>query len=161
MTEKSGTEKNSPKSSEKILERKWGREGIAAGYTVLPSALLQAQARLGISAMQLAVLIHLIEHWWKPESMPFPKKEVIASRLGVSLKTVQRACLGLEQAKLLKRNDRYSGGRRTSNEYDLEPLVKRIKDISKEITSADKKADATKKQARQPKWKAKQEAESD
>lgn len=148
----------SEKSNDKVLERKWGKDAIATGYTVLPSALLQAQSRLGISAMQLAVLVHLIEHWWSPHTMPFPKKEVIAERLSVSLKTVQRACVALEDANLLKRIDRYSGGRRTSNEYDLEPLAKRVREIAKEIADADAQAGKTRRAARRPKWKSSQEA---
>jgi predicted transcriptional regulator len=132
----------------KVLEKKWGKQSIDVGFTVLPAALLQGQARLKINATDLAVLIHLIEHWWNPGAMPWPKKERIAERLGVTPKTVQRASVHLEQAGLIKRNERFSNGRRTSNEYDLSPLVERLKEISADMAQANEVAKEAKEAKR-------------
>lgn len=90
----------------KLLDKKWGKGTMGVGYTVLPVALLRGQARLKIGINELAVLVHLIDHWWKPEGMPYPKKQTIAERLGVSQKTVQRAIVNLEREGLLLRNPR-------------------------------------------------------
>ena len=51
------------------LASKWSKETIDIGYAVLPSALLRGQARLKIGANELAVLVHLIDHWWRPGEM--------------------------------------------------------------------------------------------
>ncbi|SCB37436.1 helix-turn-helix domain-containing protein [Rhizobium hainanense] len=138
------------KKDDKVLIKKWGKEAIDVGYTVLPKALLQGQARLKINATDLAVLIHLIEHWWRPDEMPWPKKARIAERLAVTPKTVQRSIARLEEEGLLKRVNRFNNGRRVSNEYDLSPLVERIKAISLDMTKAKEEADEAERKAVRP-----------
>ncbi|WP_197283357.1 helix-turn-helix domain-containing protein [Agrobacterium sp. SUL3] len=138
------------KRDDKVLIKKWGKEAIDVGYTVLPKALLQGQARLKINATDLAVLIHLIEHWWRPDEMPWPKKARIAERLAVTPKTVQRSIARLEEEGLLKRVNRFNNGRRVSNEYDLSPLVERIKAISLDMAKAKEEAAQAKRKAVRP-----------
>lgn len=140
-----------PKENEKVLERKWGRAVLKPGFTVVPSVILRAQARLHIDATELAVLLHLIDHWWQPDGMPWPAKKVIAGRLGVSLKTVQRAIVRLEEEGLLRRQPRFrQHGGRTSNLYDLSPLVAKLEPIVEEMEQADVEADKLKRTATRP-----------
>jgi len=144
---------------ERTLTRKWGKGTVALGYTVVPSALLRGQARLGIGPNELAVLLHLMDHWWRPVEMPWPSKKTIAERLGVSTKTVQRALVTLEEAQLLRRNERYhKTGGRTSNEYDLRPLVERLKPIVADMEKAEKDGKATKRAAERPGLRKRQTA---
>jgi predicted transcriptional regulator len=150
MSSQSGEAPETEKKDDKILVKKWGKEAIDVGYTVLPKALLQGQARLKINATDLAVLIHLIEHWWRPDEMPWPKKARIAERLAVTPKTVQRSIARLEEEKLLKRVNRFANGRRVSNEYDLSPLVERVKAISLDMAKAKEEADQAKRKAVRP-----------
>ena len=146
---------------ERTLSRKWGKQTMAVNYTVIPCALLRGQARLKIGVNELAVLIHLIDHWWRPEAMPWPSKKTIADRLGVSAKTVQRAVANLEAQGLLLRNERYhKTGGRTSNEYDLSPLVERLKGIATDMQKAAKAAKAAKKAAERPGLKNRSSASS-
>ncbi|TDE39135.1 helix-turn-helix domain-containing protein [Antarcticimicrobium sediminis] len=146
-------------NDERTLSRKWGKTTMGLGYTVIPSALLRGQARLGIGPTELAVLLHLMDHWWRPEDMPWPSKKTIVERLGVSTKTVQRAIVGLEQAQLLHRNERYhKTGGRTSNEYDLRPLVELLKPIVADMEKADKESKATKRAAERPGLRKRQSA---
>lgn len=146
-----GRRKNQAPEDARTLSKKWGKVTMDANYTVIPCALLRGQARLGIGPNELAVLIHLIDHWWRPEAMPWPSKKTIADRLGVSTKTVQRAVVKLKDQGLLRRNDRYhKTGGRTSNEYDLTPLVERLQIIAADMEKAAQKAKATKKAAERP-----------
>ena len=87
----------------------------------------------------------LAEHWWRADSKVFPKKEVIAQRVGLSTRQVQRHIQRLEELKLVERKERYRGGLRTSNEYDLSGLVEKLKAIEPDIAKAKKLADAAKK----------------
>lgn len=137
---------------QRILNQKWGKGTMEANYTVIPSALIRGQARLGIDAMELAVLVHLLDHWWQADKMPWPSKKKIADRLKVSQKTVQRAMVRLEQGNLIKRKPRYytDTGGRTSNEYDLSPLVERLKPIAADMVEAAKKGKALKNKAEKP-----------
>lgn len=134
----------------KALQRestmKWGAAVMKLGYSIIPSALLQAQARLLISPQQMVVLLQLIEHWWRAESKVYPSKEKIAQRVGLSARQVQRHIVVLEQKKLVKRIYRTAKGKgKITNEYDLSGLVKKLKEIEPDMAKAKKlKADAAK-----------------
>lgn len=135
----------------RTLTLKWGQETMDANYTVIPCALLRGQARLHIGPNELAVLVHLIDHWWRPDAMPWPSKKTIAERLGVNPKTVQRAIAKLQEEGLVLRKERYhKTGGRTSNEYDLSPLVEKLKPIALDMSRAAEEAKAVKKAAERP-----------
>ena len=128
-------------TSKSALEERWGKNVIKAGYTVVPSIILRAQARLHINAVELAVLLHLLDHWWDNDEMPVPSKKRIAERLDVSTKTVQRAVVKLEQEGLVRRVVRSNGnGGQGSNHYDLMPLILKIRPFADEDLEAKKKA---------------------
>jgi predicted transcriptional regulator len=154
--------KKASAESKNALVEKWGKETMAVGFTVVPSILLRSQKRLGINANELAVLVHLMEHWWQTTGMPWPSKRKIAERLDVHEKTVQRAAAKLESLKLIKRVSRYLEGKgRTTNGYDLSLLVERLKEISIEVAKVDAEAETKKWKAHNiaPKVKMKVEAE--
>jgi DNA-binding transcriptional ArsR family regulator len=125
-------------AEKKESEKKWGKAVMANGYCVLPSILLQAQGRLGVNAQEMVVLLQLVEHWWRADSKVFPKKEVIAQRVGLSARQVQRHIRQLEELKLVERKDRFRSGLRTSNEYDLSGLVAKLKAIEPDFAKAKK-----------------------
>ena len=57
----------------------------------------------------------------------------------------------LEEEGLISRNARFNKtGARTSNEYDLAPLVERLKPIAKDMVAAANEAKALKKKAEKP-----------
>jgi predicted transcriptional regulator len=134
------TDKKETKEIKKYVE-KWGRTNISAGWTIIPNSLLENQARLGLSCIDMMVLINLITHWWEKDNAPRPAKKRLANILGVSTKTIQRSMVNLEQCGALKRLERYrdgGDGGRTTNNYDLNPLVDVLTPFSAEIIT-DKK----------------------
>lgn len=133
------------------MERRWSKEVLEPGFTLIPSVLLRAQARLHIDAIDLAVLLHLIDHWWSSSEMPYPSKRRLAERLMVSEKTIQRAVARLEAEGLVRRIARhYSGGGQASNYYDLSPLVERLRPLAKDVMDARAEARATVRAAERP-----------
>lgn len=139
-----------PRESEKVLRIKW-RTSLDMGWTVIPSALLRGLPRLHINATDLAILISLIDFWWAPESAPWPSKRVLAERLGVSQKTVQRSLKRLQDEKLIISEPRRAAtGGQTSNRYDLTPLVKRLEAIVADMKQAALDAEAAKRSATRP-----------
>ena len=86
----------------KASERKFGKPVMELGFCIVPSLLIQAQARLGLEAQQMNILLHLLDMWWDKDSKPFPTKELIAERMGVSTKTVQRHIAAMESAGLVE-----------------------------------------------------------
>lgn len=81
--------------TDKVLRAKW-RSSLDMGFTVLPSSLIRGLPRLYIDATQFAVLICLIDYWWRPLDLPWPSKKALAERLSVSERTIQRALARLQ-----------------------------------------------------------------
>ena len=123
-------------TAEKESERKWGVAVMKLGYCVLPSILLQAQARLLVTPQEMMVLLQLVEHWWTKDGTVYPSKEQLADRIGLSQKQIQRHVKSLETKKLIKRIPRTYKGRKTSNEYDLQGLVTKLQEIEPDMTKA-------------------------
>ena len=120
-----------PGKTVKESERIWGKDVMEQRFVILPKLLLRAQALLGLDAIQLNVLLHLIEHWWHAERQPYPSKKTIAGRMRVHQRTVQRAIAAMEKHGLVTRRPRHSArnGRKT-NIYDLSGLVAKLKALA-------------------------------
>lgn len=119
----------------KASEKKYGKPVMDLGFCIVPSLLMQAQARLGINPVQFNIIMHLADIWWDAAQRPWPKKQLLAERMGMSERQVQRQIAELESAGLVQRIERTRPGRgKTSNEYDLSGLVKRLKELEPEFT---------------------------
>jgi DNA-binding MarR family transcriptional regulator len=126
-----------PKKARRRAEDKWSPQVMKFGYTPLPNLLLRAQGKLGISPVQLNVLVQLAEHWWEADKDPHPAKDRIAGRMGKSPRQIQRYITQLEKKGMVKRVSRYFGRKRqTSNFYSLDGLVAKLKAIEPEFTKA-------------------------
>ena len=122
-------------------EKKWGKDVIALGFCIVPSLLLRAQNRLGLNPTQLAVLMQIGDFWWERERKPYPSKAVLAERLGLSPRQVQRHIADLETAGFVKRLERRAPHRgKLTNMYDLGGLVNRLKKLEPEFRRVDEDA---------------------
>lgn len=83
---------------------KWG-ELARAGFQPVPDALLVKQRDLGLDATDMLVLLNLTSYWWFQNRPPFARSNVIAKRMGVSPRTVQRSLKKLVSKGLLRRDD--------------------------------------------------------
>lgn len=125
------------KRDKRRAEDKFGVPVMKHGYTMLPNLLLQAQGRLEIGHAEFNVLVQLIFHWWDADRDPHPAKDTIARRMGISPRQVQRYLTNLEEAKLIKRIERFSGRKaQIANAYDLSPLVQKLGAIEPEFRKA-------------------------
>jgi DNA-binding transcriptional ArsR family regulator len=126
-----------PKTAVKAIEKKWGHDVLRHGWCPLPSLLFRAQRKLNISALQMAVLLQILEHWWEAERAPYPSKETIAHRLDMSARQVQRHISALEKAGYVKRRERKTvDNGQLSNFYELDGLVAALKRIEPEVAQA-------------------------
>ena len=118
-------------------EQKWGVDVMAAaGFCILPSLLFRAQHRLGLKSTHLAVILQLADFWWHDDKLPFPKKQLLAERLGLKEKQVQRLIRDLQDRGYVKRNVRKTPHGQTSNSYDLSGLVRKLKELAPEFLEA-------------------------
>lgn len=123
-----------PPELKKTSEEKWGRGVMKLGFSIVPSLILRAQRRLGLSPTQLAVLLQLLDYWWDVDRKPYPGKKALSERLSLSPRQVQRYIAELEAANLVQRVERYSGhGGRTTNTYDLSGLVEKLNQLEPEF----------------------------
>jgi len=134
-------EEKSPKAKrgeQQASEKKWGRDVIKLGFSIIPSLIFRAQARLGLNPTQLAVLLQLADYWWDEQRHPYPSKQTLADRLSLSARQVQRHIADLEAAGLVRREERYAVHKgRLSNLYDLSGLVERLKKLEPEFREVD------------------------
>lgn len=123
-----------PNSAARASERKWGGAVMKLGFSIIPSLLLRAQRRLGLSPTQLAVLLQLADYWWDEARKPYPSKDALSERLGLGSRQVQRHIADLEQGGLVQRIERRGvhGGKLT-NTYDLTGLVRRLQELEPEF----------------------------
>jgi DNA-binding transcriptional ArsR family regulator len=112
-----GSRRNTP------ITDKWG-SALAAGWQVVPNVLVRAQAQLGLDAVDVAVLLNLNMHWWRKEDFPYPRPTIIAKRMGVSKRTVERRIEKLVKAGLLERLPLTKEGK--LRQYKLDGLVNRL-----------------------------------
>lgn len=137
--------------SERASEKKWGKRVMALGFCIVPSLLLRAQQRLGLNPTQLAILLQLCDFWWQKERLPYPSKETLAGRLGLSPRQVQRHVAELEGVGLVRRIERRAshGGKRT-NCYDLAGLVRRLKELEPDFREMQEEAKAARRAVARP-----------
>jgi hypothetical protein len=123
--------------SSRVADEKWGKDVMKVGFCLIPSLLLRCQQRLGLNPTQLAVLLQLADFWWDAGRKPYPSKQTLSDRLGLSPRQIQRYTAELEQAGLLTRIVRSADDNgKLSNEYDLSGLVKKLQELAPEILKA-------------------------
>lgn len=116
-------------------DKKWGAAVMKLGYTMVPSLIFWAQARLNLNATQLTLLLHLADFWWRRDTMPYPSKAELAERMRLSERQIQRLMAELEADNFIERKSRfhYKGGQQ-NNEYNMNGLVKKLKKLEPEFT---------------------------
>lgn len=121
----------------KASERKWGRAVMKLGFTILPSLIFRAQARLGLSPTHLAVLLQIADYWWEKERNPYPGMTALGERLDLSPRQVRRHIADLEKAGLVQRIERRAAHRgKLTNLYDLSGLVEKLTKLEPEFREA-------------------------
>lgn len=121
-----------PVQTTKENEKKWGKPVVSAGWTFLPTTLLEHQHRLELQPLDLNVLLQILHHWWEADRPPFPSRKAIADRIGRSVSAVQRAISRLQEMELMEITHRYdneSGGQ-TSSCYTFDGLRSRLEEFA-------------------------------
>lgn len=115
-------------------EKKWGKENIDAGWTLIPNALLMHQATLGLRPIDLNIIMQIAQYWWEPDNHPFPAKKTIADCIGVTPRTIQKRIQEMEKAKFIEREERRESKKGSkTNIYRLTPLIKVLLPYSQDM----------------------------
>ena len=123
---------NKPKTGEvdqlRVNEKKWTPALMKAGWTALPNVIFERQQALGLSPLDINILLHIASYWWNEGSKPHPSKVTIAKAIGIEPRSVQRRIAALEAANLILREERRISltGSKT-NIYHLDGLIEAAK----------------------------------
>jgi hypothetical protein len=135
-------------SNERILRRneeKWTAPLMDAGWTALPSIILDKQHALGLDPIDVNILLQISKHWWFTDSLPHPSKATLAELMGVDSSTVRRRISRMEAAGFIRRVARYDAkhGGQTSNFYEFDGLIKAATPFAQEAleTRAQRRAE--------------------
>ena len=71
-------------------EKKWTQTLMKAGWSAIPNIIIEKQRALGLDALDINILLHLIQYWWLEENVPRPAVGTIAEALGVTPRTIQK-----------------------------------------------------------------------
>jgi hypothetical protein len=104
---------------------KWG-DTAKAGFQAVPDTLLIKQQELGLDPTDVVVLLNITSFWWFRDAPPFPRSNVIAKRMGVTQRTVQRSMKKLETKGYLKRGDYNDGAGRILPAVYCDGLVEKL-----------------------------------
>jgi predicted transcriptional regulator len=130
-------------------EKKWTKPLMDAGWTVIPSIIIERQKALGLDSIDMNIIVHLASRWWTADGKPYPSKGTIAEAIGVEPRTVQRHIARLESAGLVRREQRRTKGQGSrTNVYHLDGLIREAKPFAIEkLKERQSKAEARKQLA--------------
>lgn len=133
---------------------KWSDPLMDAGWTVLPSVILERQQALGLDPVDMNILLQLARYWWYADNPPHPSKKAIAECIGVSESTVRKRIAALEAAKLITRRSRFDPKYgQQANEYLFDGLISAATPLAKEaiaVREERKKEDEARRIRRRP-----------
>jgi DNA-binding transcriptional ArsR family regulator len=106
---------------------KWGKAG-RAGFQIIPNVLFRAQSHLKIDCIDVVILLNLSMHWWGPHNLPYPSPQLLAQRVNLSRRTVERHLHDLEKKGLITRLPARAQqqGRPKVRCFDMSGLVERL-----------------------------------
>lgn len=138
-----------PKEQEKQLrenEKKWSKTLMESGFTVFPSVILERQKALGLTPLEVNILLFLCTFWWTKDGRPRPAIGTIAEAVGRSPRHVTRVISGLVDLGLIERHQRsYKETGNLTNEYSFDGLIKEVMPYAKEKIEESKAKEAAKK----------------
>ena len=105
----SDTQKQKEKEALNTLstnETKWTKPLMDAGWVSFPSIILEKQSALGLTPLDINIILYLATYWWTADSKPRPSKNTIAQAIGVTPRTVQRRIAAMEKVGFILREER-------------------------------------------------------
>lgn len=127
-----------PEGDANFLDR-FGPDVAEHGFVQVPLLLVRDLARSAdLRPLQTLILIDLLGFWFHRSGDPFPGQDTIATNVGAGKTAVKEALGCLEAKGLIRRTRRHrrDNGNRTSDSYDLTPLVDALTELAKSRKSA-------------------------
>ena len=108
----------------KVNEAKWSKALMAAGWTAMPSVIIEKQEALGLDSIDMNIILHLSHYWWTPDNLPHPSVETIAKAVGIKPRTVQKRIKALHELGMIEREERrHTRYGSQTNKYGFKGLI--------------------------------------
>lgn len=128
----------------KAIEQRWGKDLVSAGWTAIPNVLFECSQQLELKHLDVVIIVHLAGYWWHAGNDPFPTKDTLANKIGVTPRTIQRSIAELEKKGYITRHARTSNlGGNLANSYSFEGIIKAATPFAKAMVDAREKKKAT------------------
>lgn len=108
---------------------RWG-DAVDPGLAIVPVLLLRNQARLGLTAVEAVLLFNLVAEWHERDEWPGPRPDVLARRIGVDVRTVQRSIARLKKMGLMRRLPSEKRKGPAVRRFDLSGLRRRLEALN-------------------------------
>jgi DNA-binding HxlR family transcriptional regulator len=135
-------------------EKKWTKPLMDAGWLAFPSIILEKQHALGLTSLDINIILYLATYWWTADNKPRPSKSTIAEAIGVTPRTVQRRIAAMEKAGFIKREERrVSKEGSKPNFYHFDGLIKEATPFANEkidVKNRRKKEDEIRRTKKRP-----------
>lgn len=127
----------------RVNEKKWTKPLMDAGWSTVPNIIIEKQEALGLDALDMNIILHLVQYWWIPDNLPHPSVATIAKAIGVTPRTVQKRIKALEELGLMKREERrYTQKGSVTNLYSFDGLIAAATPFAEEKLAAAEKTRA-------------------
>lgn len=137
----------------RVNEKKWSKTLMDAGWSAFPNIIIEKQAALGLDALDMNIILHLVQYWWLQDNLPHPSVGTIAQAIGVTDRTIQKRIKSLEELGLVKREERrHTKNGSVTNLYSFDGLIEAVKPFAEEkIAESSKTQEARKSRVRRKK----------
>jgi DNA-binding transcriptional ArsR family regulator len=125
------TIESAPTRPQSVAEAKWG-PALAAGFQSVPNILVQSHRKLRLDPLDVAILLNLNMHWWTAGDLPYPRASLLAERIGVTKRTVERRLLKMQKAKLIERLPPEYRGNAIIRRFRMTGLVNELARLAQE-----------------------------
>ena len=112
-----------------VARDKW-RSALDSGFQTIPNVLFRCQRHLGLDAVDVVILLNITMHWWQDGTLPHPRPSVIAQRMKVSTRTVERRIIRLQKNGFLTRLEAREKKGKSVRPFDLSGLVHKLESMS-------------------------------
>ncbi|RXD01906.1 helix-turn-helix domain-containing protein [Sphingomonas sp. UV9] len=112
-------------------EKKWTKPLMEAGWTAMPSVIIENQRQLGLEPLDLNIVVYLASKW-TAEGKPYPSKSTMAKAMNVHPRTIQKHIASLEAAGYIRREERRTETGSRTNIYHLDGLIKAARPFADE-----------------------------
>lgn len=119
-------EPGSPVVQQSRVDERYG-DATKAGWSPLPDVLIFNQHKFDLVSEDLNVLLNLMAHYYTRGEMPFVRPNVIAKRMGVSVRSVQRSIARLRKKGLITKAKHANG----HVAHDLTPLIEKLQPLGR------------------------------